>query len=68
MPGLEGLREEKVKLRPERGMGISQVTQRAAWSGDGEVLETKWAAHTKARTVRELGALWGTESSSLQRE
>lgn len=41
MPGLEELRGEKVKLRLGRGMGIGQAKQRAACSGDWEVLEAE---------------------------
>lgn len=43
-PGLEELREAKVKLRLERGMGIGQAKQRAACSGDWAVLEAGRAA------------------------
>ena len=56
MPGLEELRGAKVKLGLERGMGIGQAKQRAACSGDWEVLRGRGAAQTRAWRVSGLSA------------
>ena len=65
-PGLEELREAKVKLRLERGMGLGQAKQRAACSGDWAVLEAE-EPH-KGPEGERAQCIKGTESSSLQGE